>query len=287
MHEGVREAVGFVCRWVLLGLSGVVVLVAAGASVTAAASVAVDLRASVTVPDEIHRLGSLGRYRLGGRVKPDRYRGKSYITVHTPGSAGPRHAWISGGVLIAHPSAPGTGLHRVHCTGLPYGPFTFYDDEALLLVVAQDARVFVVDARLPAALSEPGRKELRAALAELRPSGHVAFLTLGAEAEFAAARALVRGLAPEAPLLGDLRTPVRPVALRRLRQALRHIGLAKVTLITADAELAAAAAGRGGAMPATHFIGPADVRFAGLDKLARYDSVAQWRRRLVGGGGPR
>ncbi len=116
----------------------------------------------------------------------------------------------------------------------------------------------------------------------LRSRGEVALFHPSDADRFARARAILRPLYRNVPIICDLRKPGTPLwTLRSVRAMLgsRHDG--GITVVTEDPDLAAdAAAWKNGAFE-VRFIGRDARRFAGLRKLKRFDSISRWQESLA------
>ncbi len=235
MSDELKEVVGFLCRWGLLGLVGVALVTAAALCLATAAAATFDLTATLVLPDALSL--EPGDVRMDGYLGTRLYDRGPAVLFRTPSTD---RLFLAPGwknrffVLI---DGPRPGLTPIELVGVPYGPFAFTAQTALLLNVPAPDRVFLIDARVAAVAFDSPR--WRRSLNRLRHRGEVVFFVPGPLAEFTALRRLLRRRFADIPVV--LGIPVKRDNLPTIERTVRtyyRSGVERTFLITADEPLA-------------------------------------------------
>ena len=245
MNERSREIAGFLCRWCLLGMAGVIVLAATCAAILATSSLASELRTELTVPDFIGEMPAERPIALHAYVDPP-------VTYRSPPPAmailadGSLRSAVRGtGDWLLLIRAAGPGLHHLTVKGMPYGPLAFLTSQALVRVIPERRAVFLVDARLASMCSRVAPRAWGRRLDEMWRRGEMAFFWSGRPREFRRLRAQLHVPGSPMPLLATLGP--RADYLRTLQRTQRALNVrgwrnVKPTVVTADEQLAGRAA---------------------------------------------
>jgi len=196
-----REILGFVCRWGVFALGGVGCACIALVSVLTADTSAGELCATMIVPDAIYPRQGDPRRLVWGYVQPELpYPAPILSVCHA--QDGPL-LLVDGDGLTLYPvvEAPDEGLYRVTVTGVPHGAVAFQQETALLRIIPDGRKVFLIDAAMYLDAPAPQQGELRGCLAEMRRRGEPALFDAGTRHDFLAHRAKLRVLHAEMPIL--------------------------------------------------------------------------------------
>jgi len=233
-----REAVGFLCRWLLLFLAAAAVVAALG-GVLAGTAPAGQTASRMFVPDEL--AAGTRKVYVRGLVLA----GVGEVTVpllfqSADGCLSKGYAERESLYVEYHP--PGPGSHRIVLQGMPYGPLTYERARNTVVIAAPAQPVFLVDARMAQELAEQRLPDLKECALLLGRRGVVAFFHPGRANELDRARAGLRRLGFDTPVVGSAKSePGAMDAILRVGSATKQ----KPTVITSDAALARQAAGQG------------------------------------------
>jgi len=247
------EAIGFLCRWSLLALTGAILAAGVLACGLAASDVS-QLRGEILVPDAV---AAPGRALLRGTFAPvAMVGGSSSAVARLSPPSGPARLLTgsSGGeAVLLWPGELPPGPTRAVVLGNPYGRYAFGESEALLCVIPPHRVVFLVDAAMAAGCGAAAADELRLGIAALSGHGEIAFFHEGPQEAYEAVRDELREAFPGRAVVSALGSKPRPPAsLRFARARLGGQRPGAIRVVTAEANLAAQAAGRGFE---THLIG--------------------------------
>jgi len=235
MQSDSREAVGFLCRWVLLGLvggllAGACVLLAAGS-----AAVHTALTCSAVLPDFVRR--SATGLRLSGRFDQPLF-GEGVVMFYRLPQSGQLHAaWCGGDRFDVYiPRAPAQLTH-VQLVGNPYGRYAFLHQQARVWVKPAIRRAFLIDARL--AVDARWQGDFNRDLDQLQRIGHVSLLYFGSFERFDKARQVLQQRYPQLPVsLGCESSDENLLTLKKTIWDYRRQGAARPLIVTGDAVLA-------------------------------------------------
>jgi len=237
-----REVLGFVCRWSLLALAGAGCMAIGWVSALVVDVAAGEVGAAFTVPDAIYPQQGDPRRLVWGYLHPHlRYPAPIMAACHS--QDGPL-LLVDGDSKTLYPvvEAADSGVYRVIVTGMPHSPVAFRQETAILWVVPQRRKVFLIDAATYLDASAARQAEYRGRLAEMRRRGEVALFEAGSRDEFLAHRARLRRLHPSMPLLWTPREVGDELAT--LNRAARPVK-AQSVVVTDRPALAARAASAG------------------------------------------
>jgi hypothetical protein len=277
MHEGTREAVGFLCRWLLLAVVWVMGLAAGWVALVAAESVLLDPQATLVFSDAVW--GPVGSQRmfLNGHVSVSFPGSASFVLCSVP-VAGASRAAPDEGLKAPGPRAPResleaarprrqrqllgivragrcgvpfkavpAGFYEVTVKGVPYGPAAFCFQRLWLCVVPRDRRVLLFDARLAARMSPPQRATGSAAEAsafrrmvlQLAGAGFVALFDYGGPQDLRSRHGVLRRSFPRLALVSlmDEQRPATAV-LWNLAARLNRPAAERMEVVTGNPELA-------------------------------------------------
>ncbi len=268
------EAVGFLCRWSLLAGAAAATVLVGWAAVRATAGVGEDVRATLVMSDWVVRLSPTARETayLPGCVQPPVASGAHVALAVTEGRP-LTMVRADGGNCRAEIDDPREGTTRVIVRGLPYSALAFEAPRCRLLCLPHDTRVFLVDARLALAQRREHLGGYHACLRAMDARGRAVLFHPGPRGDyFRCLRALRAAGSGRAVLYADVR-PGRACTLRRARRSLCPTRRArKPDAVTADAELARAAAAMG--LP-THLVGCDRRPTKASDRLTCYPSLGK------------
>jgi len=281
MNEGVREPVGFLCRWCLLALTLATVGTVLGAGLLGTAAVTADLEAGLVIGDSIWQLGGNVPMYLTGYINSSPIRNVS-DSLLLSGRPGEWRLPVPTYKEQIHPPLlrPQAGVNRLVVAGFPYGEFAFESRQARLLVVHPGAKVFLFDARTAVSFPPKQAGMLRRCLIELSRRGEPAFFHPGPLRQFVKARKLLRQAGLDLPMLCEVKKPQDPTYV--LRQAARHLNRwehkENLCIITGDVKLARAAAGQGFT---THLLAPEGLKVQPHRHLQRHRSLGKFKEYLA------
>ena len=243
MDEHHSEALGFVCRWSLLGLGCAAVLGAAYMGLSAAASTGGAQRVTVVLSDGITRPSEPTWVVCLADPPPRNYQGNLMMG----GVRGKPKSFVGfwSGMFHLRPTAA-VRLSRMTACGVPYRHLSYARGRGRLLVVSPARKVFFVEASLAErALSD--RPEAWARFLELlRRRGEVAFVHPGPAARYEAFRSRLRAGGLEEPVISRLAGPNGSVrVLRGIARNMGGSGAADMMVLTDSPAVARDAAVRG------------------------------------------
>lgn len=275
MQDRLREAVGFICRWCLLGLACLVGPFIAWISVVAASAVSTSLSASMIFPDGVCPAGAPRGIHLKG-IPGSGLSSLDYPQVICDNGDGrmtlvPKY----GTRFYARVVSPLPGLIHLRMIGTPYGCLAFESRQALLLCVPEGRRAYLIDGRCAVDLPPEEAGAPAGAIGEMRRTGEPAFFCPDGLDSFLALRGALLRLCPEVPILCDV--PEKKVNVTHNLYVVsgtlgRHDG-ETLHVVTADAEMALQAAAD--ARFFVHFLGPGRAELAGKPRLRVHESWAK------------
>ena len=238
------EKLGFLCRWALMALVALVILVATWAGLSGTMAVSSDLETSMLLSDAVWRQGA---------PRPALY---CFLDGPTPRSTAPLFVYKDYFGHLRFPQTdrehnevisqfPAPGTHRMTLIGLPYGPTAFKQRPATLTIVPEPETVYLMDARFLAGVE---RDDKQTAIRIAKACSRLGQLVL----VFPGRRKSVEDLRTELDQYsdipqvfslrkgrGDLRTVIASIA-RKLRRRGKPPpgGHSKPYVITGDAKLA-------------------------------------------------
>ena len=238
MNDRFLEEIGFLCRWLLLGLAVAVMATVAWAGVLAAQEVAREAGTVMIVPDSLWPVRSSAHLR--GRLVPP-VRERSYGLAISSRADGPAmFATTNRGWIYPHIDWFHNGVNPITIKGMPYGALAYQRIEANLCVAEDSAEIFLADAQM--VLSIDNLDALGGCMEQLSRRGMAVFFHAGPLGEFFRIRSRVKNLKITAPVTCEIMSqPDKKGALiriaRRLRR-LKHGSMRKPIIITADVEFA-------------------------------------------------
>lgn len=142
------EKLGFLCRWTLLALAGLVILAATWAGMSGTAVISSNLETNMHLSDAVWRQGAKNP-SLRGFLDGPATKSLSPLFIHQDHFRGLRFAWANRNhsEVAALLPAPPAGTHRITLRGLPYGQMAFKQYKATLRIVPGPETVYVLDAR--------------------------------------------------------------------------------------------------------------------------------------------
>jgi hypothetical protein len=273
VQESIREAVGFLCRWCLLGLAGFVVVGLIWTVAMASATVTMDPTTRLVASDSLCEESLKRRAAVWCYPCPPLpYSQHALVMAVLP----------DGALCAASPYGPGyslvtprmhPGLFEVEIKGLPYGVQAFRSRRALLKILPEDRRVYLVDAALATEPGVVGGEPWRDCLREMRRRGEVGFYHDGELADFDVALQRVRRWYPNATL--SFRLPGTIQVLPTLRRVARDLnvgrrqGRTKPHIVATNPETASEGVRRGFRV---HLLGERIEEPKGRGELILHDS---------------
>jgi len=243
MYGSIKEVIGFLSRWTLLALASGILLGGAWSGMLAASGVAADIRARVILPDAASDPPEGQPVRWIGHLDTLRYHKMPLFLCHADYQRKPTVAIALKEKLVVVVSDPRMGPQRVHLRGIPYGPMAFRRHNPTVLIVPEDERILLVDARLAHRAVTEGAEGFRESLAAMRRTGQYVLVDFGDAEEFASRAGTLRRMFPDTALLWPV--PVRPALAAKLAFVGHCFGRrdrANLFLVTSDAETALSAA---------------------------------------------
>ncbi len=181
----------------------------------------------------------------------------------------------SQGTLYPVVEAAELGDYRVTVTGIPYSAVAFQQEKAILRIIPDGRRVFLVDAAMYLDAPDARVGELRGCLTEMRRRGELAFFDVGSRQEFLAHRTRLRHLHAEAPLLWAPRELGDELAtVHRAAGPIRT----HCTVITDQPATATQATSAGFS---TDLISPVDQGGRQIEGLRRHESISRLKEYLA------
>ena len=262
MDEGIRETVGFLCRWCLLALAGVTATAVCWAALLATAAMTTGLGADVVPSDTVCGQSAEKPAALRCYQSPvvSHSNNPHAMGVLPDGALATAYTYRGGFYLRADRST--AGRYSIRTKGLPYSALAFHNRRLRLKVLPPGRRVFLVDAELAVAVRPSQRRSLRQCLDHMRRLGDVAFFHAGDRGELLLVRDILGRKHPDTPVLAAYHGNRPPAPLSVPRMAAWDLnpptgsGRRRPIVVTADGELAASAAA---ALFPTHHVG-----FSGL-----------------------
>ncbi|MFB3891156.1 MAG: hypothetical protein ACE15C_03935 [Phycisphaerae bacterium] len=241
MHDSHWEAVGFLCRWCLLALACTAIAAVLWVSAAGAVAGRGD-QTKLTFPDRIKPPEGVP---ICGLLRPSNGGGSQgdFIVAPPGGEAkaaitGDSEVWI----LVDQARAGG---NRFIVKGSPYGPTAMISQEAKVIGIGEGAELFAIDARIPLRGSGPQREGLSRRIDALRGLGTVVFFDGDDVTQYARDRAALAAMGLDIPIIGrPCDKSDWPAVLCEIAGSVRQ-AKGRVKIITADGELARAAAAEG------------------------------------------
>ncbi len=185
MNSHIPEITGFLCRWLLLALAGIVVVWAVWATIYAASTVHNEIQANVVFPDRV-ALPIKKRFSMIATAAPYMPPSGGTLTYHSDfdkkmwlGIMNPPYRHIHHGLPSAAKTPLPPGRQIVDIRGMPFGPMTFKHYPTRLDVLAPGTRLSLIDAKFAVSLAKSRPGTLRALLNALDPATVPAFLSVG------------------------------------------------------------------------------------------------------------
>jgi len=199
MRDAAREITGFACRWCVLSLAGVAVLVGSWTGLRGAGPVAASLRADVISSDLLCRQSpNKVAWPATHYVDAPARRGVSHALLCLPdGTQLVDRRWRRGMSAAPMPRTE-PGRIAIQMIGLPYGPVAFRRDRSTAVVLPPGRRGLLVDARAVLSAAGPQTVLWRRSLRLLARKAHVAFVFAGSVGDYPAARAELQRICPGA-----------------------------------------------------------------------------------------
>jgi len=183
MHNDSLEGAGFLCRWLLLGFCGLMVLVGIAAAVLAVTRGEAGSHSSILVSDVLWRR-NMPPYTWAYVDPRPSHEEAGYFLVNNFGGNNSLVAGHEGNVsfamLVAGRETP------INIQGVPYGPLASCQGTAKFVLLAPDEKPWLVDARLALAVGDDQEAIFKQAVERLGRGGQVAFVHDGKAQRFAA-----------------------------------------------------------------------------------------------------
>ena len=236
MQADVKEAVGFMFRWSLLGLAGLLVVSVAGILLEPSA-LARTRKSELVMPDFV--VPANKDTRVWG-FHTSRGNERALISLTGGGSSWTIKGTAYGdGVALTLPGE-GEGLFAIETVGCPYGPVAFHRSESLLLRLKQGTRAFLIDA--DAVLASDEAVNFGPLLDELSRIGEVALFCRGPFDQYPSLRDRLRSKVGPIPAvyLAQRESRIDPLlgSARRAIGAFDRAGASRIDLITDNPDLA-------------------------------------------------
>lgn len=278
MHGAIREALGFLCRWCLLALVGLIVPCLTWAALLATATPAAHARREVVAPDSI-RQRPRDRYLVAYPDPHVRRASSTVLIVNRPDEgvcglySGRDH------VFYIPLGKTRLGISRVLLNGVPYGPHAFCREETLLQIVSPGRRVFLIDAGAAFDLPADAERVFKDCLEKLRRRGAAVFFHPGALPDYVRVRRRLRGPYPGTPVVYRVTRKPDPMdALAYAAKTLCRRRKENCVVITPDANLARRAAESGFA---AHLLASDEIQEGRPGRLLRHNSLAKFKEYLA------
>lgn len=276
MHAEYKEPLGFLCRWCLLGLAGVVGLIAAWTALSSTVVSATETPGGIVSPDLICR--PLDKEFADMWCYPTRPVSQlsAPIVMGAFGDGFQSVGFTYGKRILLRVPPRKEGLFSIRVSGIPYSPLAFHNSQSLLLVVREAKKVFLIDAAILSVISsEPEKSYWCKCLNEMRELGTVVFFHSGGIDKYEKMKEKIRRRYPEIPLLFAYhkgKTNLR-ITLQKVKSVLNPRGnlRQKIAVITPRTELADYTAGRG--YP-THLIGQFEPTVKPMKNLYRHKTIS-------------
>ncbi|MHC4982832.1 MAG: hypothetical protein ACYTF6_06650 [Planctomycetota bacterium] len=240
-----KEALGFLCRWCLLALAFVTVVLVALASIMASASAAAGLAAEMIVPDAVW--GRKEGVHLTGFATPEVARRYPQVAISSSPDSQLLLVPTSGEKISPQLSGCQVGLNHIRTIGVPYSRHSFNKADAMLHVVPPGREVCLLDAAtvLDGRANDP--EGLADCLSELLKDADVVFFHEGPLEQFPHVRKRLRESYPRIGIVFFADRQLTPKTLSRMARTLaaRKSESRKPVVITGDAQLANTAAAKG------------------------------------------
>lgn len=277
MNESIREAVGFICRWCLLGMSVLIVLAGAWSGVLAAAAIGDGLGSSMIVSDALW--APRENMVMLGYLSSDYFARKPVVICEQPTTGRQTLAWAWRDRFYVRIEHARPGVNFVTVKGFPHSGLAFADQQAIFqLVPNRDRTIFLVDARTALKPSGADDRQFRDVFNEAARRGEVAFFCPGSVGDFVDLRARARKLYPSTPILCTVRKkPDTMSALGNTAWALKRSDRKALVVITGDPELAGKSASQG----FTTFLIAAGVQRPSRGKLHVCESLVKFKEYLA------
>jgi len=246
------EKLGYLCRWTLLAGAAAAAAAAIWSGLLGVPAISADLETNVLLSDAVARHGA---NRVGATGFLDKPRAHTlsplmYFQDHRGGLRLAKRMQGYPRMITAYFTDPPAGAHQVRLCGLPYGPMAFVQQTGSMKIVPRQMPVYLLDARF---LLKVERSDKQAALRianglSMRIGQIVLILPprLGVLKEAAGELAEYSEFPRIFSLRKNISDPMSVIntTTRRLRDKMQETTV-KPYVITADAELAVAAAKRG------------------------------------------
>ena len=218
MDEGIRETVGFLCRWCLLALAGVTAMAVCWAALLATAAMTAGLGADVVPSDTVCGQSAEKPAALRCYQSPvvSHSNNPHAMGVLPDGALATAYTYRGGFYLRADRST--AGRYSIRTKGLPYSALAFHNRRLRLKVLPPGRRVFLVDAELAVAVRPSQRRSLRQCLDHMRRLGDVAFFHAGDRGELLLVRDILGRKHPDTPVLAAYHgnRPPAPLSVPRM-----------------------------------------------------------------------
>jgi len=270
-----REVGGFLCRWGLFALTVCGCVAIGWISLRVAQAAVGDVEFTMIVPDAIYYRQEDPQRLVWGYLQPPlSYYAPVLAVCHL--EDGPLLLVEAGrGTLYPVVEATEPGDYRVTVTGTPYSAVAFQQETAILRIIPDGRRVFLVDAAMYLDAPDARQGELRGCLTEMRRRGELAFFDVGSSQQFLAHRIRLRHLHAESPLLWAPRELGDELAtVHRAAGPIRT----HCTVITDQSATATHAASAGFS---TELISPVAEGVREIEGLRRHESISRLKEYLA------
>jgi hypothetical protein len=242
MRHETHEVIGTLCRYVLLGLTGIGVIILSAVVLSGVAQGTFDPQPLVVVPDHVTSPRQRA-YPRAWLIEPQSSAGGGLLVVSSESADRPSLAISRRPMMFLPTRATALGPIRMDLRGFPYGPLALVCRQATIQVIPPSRPVVLVDAGLVA--SEDAEMWTETSR-ELHRRGAVVYLHLDSLETYQETVEALRRRDPQATVFGW-----QTEKDNRLRIVLRAVGsLGKrrsggTALVTADRDLAWTAVRRG------------------------------------------
>jgi len=279
MSDPLNEIVGFLSRWCLLAAAGLSALIVVCAALLAGSTTVDTMQARAVVSDAVWGPWKTPRV-VGYLVSAGRIDSHDQFLAFVPGrKPGPTRSGV--GTFVADVPDSGPGLHEVVLKGMPYGSFAFDEHRAICKVIAPRRKVFAIDARLVEMFIEGQGQAWRRFVSDLQTGAEVVLFHPGPADEYERLKKDIRSQYPGTPNVFSMRRrPALTDGIQAIHWTLSRGKGPRPEVITADAELAQAAAAKGFTV---RWIAPGRTDQPEGGGPARYGSLGELKSRLLAG----
>lgn len=281
--DDLREILGYVARWLVLGIATGLGVIVVGTGFVAAGEVVPDSGGQLVTSDVfLLRDGPAAELLLLAKATPELGPvGEKVLCQISDG-----RFWVTRlssrlrdlHVLRSYLSGPVEEARRFRISGVPYGRRTFQSDEITVLHRPPDRALWLLDAAMVtgATWDDPVVGEM---VNLLRGRGYVAWMFGGPIEQYAAWRDRMRALDAAAPVLyTGSDDPIVWNALRLVVQA-SGFGYVSISLVTGDRDLARSSAALG---VTPHLIRPPGSGVTSSANVVAHNSLALFKGYLLG-----